>query len=107
MATIEITEGIEYPFGAEILLSMTVKQNGSLIDPSGEITLILEEPDGTGTVNIYNGGAGAVQKSGTGAFNLPVLTDQVGIHEYRWKTVGPVGVKESYFVVIASRVANP
>jgi hypothetical protein len=107
VATTEITGGVEYEFGAQVRLSITVKQAGVLLDPSGEVTIILEEPDGTEITKIYDGGAGDVVRSSVGSFYYDHTITKVGIHEYRWKTASPIGVRESYFVALASRVANP
>ena len=107
MATTDIVGGVEYEFGAQVRLSITVKQSGSLLDPSGEITIIIEEPDGTETTEIYDNGNGNVQRSDVGAYYYDWTISKVGIHEYRWKTASPIGVRESYFVALASRVANP
>ena len=107
MATAEVSGGVEYVFGAQIRLKMYVRQSGTLIDPSGEVTIIHEAPNGTETTEIYDGGNGNVQKEDVGIYYLDVDGNQAGIWEYRMKTASPVGVQESYFVILASRVANP
>lgn len=104
MATIETAGGQEYTFGAQVELRITVRQGGVLTSPA-EVTLIMEEPDGTETTRTL-GGATVTEES-TGIFTTDWTITQVGIHEYRWKTTNPIGAKESYFVALASRVANP
>jgi hypothetical protein len=101
------TPGAEYTFGAQVKLRATIRDDtGALVDPT-EVTLIVEEPDGTETIHRYTAAPSDITRASVGVFYFDHTTVQVGTHEYRWKTESPIGAKESWFVVPASRVANP
>lgn len=104
MAIIDTTAGEEYTFGVDLRLSIEVRQNGQLVDPT-EVTLIIEKPDQSETVLTLTGTD--ITRESLGKFYYDADLDQAGTWEYRWKTTSPKGARESYFVVPASRVATP
>jgi hypothetical protein len=107
MADATIIGGEHYVLGSQLRLTATIRQNGTLVDPTGEITLIVDVNDVAGTPEIYNGGAGNVKKESTGIYYFDLDLTPDGLYEYRWKTASPNGAREGYFVVDASRVTNP
>lgn len=93
-----------FTLGQLVRLNATFTQNSALVEPS-TVTLIIDEPDGVelvlGSTSIVNPGAS------TGLYYYDYSADKPGPVEYRWKSAAPQGAKENYFIVEASRVANP
>lgn len=71
--------------------------DGTATDPT-EVTLEIQEPDGTNTSKTW--GAGQVIRAGTGDFYFDFTVTQSGQHLYRWSASGAlVGVDPGAFLV--------
>lgn len=94
----------EYVVGQVVELSIEVRVNGSLTDPT-DLTLTIQEPDGTQATEEYN--PGNIVNNGTGIFYLDLDTTggPAGRWTYRWVTTGTAaGAAEGEFIVKKSLI---
>jgi len=93
-----------FTLGQLVRMTVTFTQNSTFVDP-GSVTLIIDENDTVPNSTIT--ASSSIIHPSTGTYYYDYDADTPGQIEYRWKSTGPQGAKENYFVVEASRVDTP
>lgn len=107
-ASVEIAARPEGPHAVDqkIQVWAIVRSDNVATDPT-ECSIMHRDPSGNEATEIYNGGAGNVQKSSTGRFYLALDLDEEGTWYLRVKTTGTVAAAETSVIVNASGFDSP
>lgn len=91
-----------FALGAPIKMGASFTDAGNLVDPT-EVTLVIEQPDGTKLTKTF--GAGEVARVSQGVFKFVFTSTQAGRHYFVWKADGAyTAVDDGNFFVRVSEV---
>lgn len=98
----------EFDIGDRIQVRVTFTASGTPTDPT-EVSFRMQPPTAAEVSEVYNGGAGNVQKESTGVYTYDYTILEPGVHVYRWKGTGAVvaATKDTPFLVRTTVFASP